>query len=297
VKLSRKADLPIKRNKIRQRNAEGFAMLAVVIIMLMVAVLMMMTTPDWVTLRRRDKEAEAIYRGETIALAIREFRAENNRYPTELKELMAVGPRQHRYLRQLYTEPLSSSGEWDLIPVGDPSTLPPGAPGAPGAILPTPIATGGAADDQLQADDLLPTSEGAGEGAALAGGRQPRKPLKIGRCRPGLPGAAGGIPGLNGINPSGLPGGSGQPPIGNPIGVPIGVPIGTPLGGTAGPGSQIAGVSIMVDERAIRNYNGKQRYCEWVFLANPPVQPGQNPLGQPQPGQPGQPGQPPPRAP
>ena len=78
-------------------------MLAVVIIMLMVAVILMAATPDWVTLRRRDREAELIYRGETIAIAIREFRAENNRYPTELKELMTVGPRQHRYLRQLYT--------------------------------------------------------------------------------------------------------------------------------------------------------------------------------------------------
>lgn len=271
----------------RQRSAQrGFAMLAVVLIMLMVAVAMVVATPDWVTARRRDREAELIYRGETIALAIREFRAENNRYPTELKELMAVGPRQHRYLRQLYTEPLNPTGEWDLIPVGDPITLPPGSPGAPGAVLPTPIPEGGAEDPFAAAAEAALDENGDAAGAA-AGERQPYKPFKINRCRAGQ---QKGIPGLNGA-PS-LPGTPGQPqPIGSPIGSVIGTPIGGPIG-TAGPGTQIAGVASMVDEESIKNYNDKRRYCEWVFLANPPTTPGQNPNAPPQPGLPGQPPKP-----
>ena len=257
-----------------QRRAErGFALLYVFTLGVLLAIMVLMAWPDPLTQRKREREAELIYRGEHIARAIREFQQENSRYPTSLKEMMEVGPKNHRYLRQLYTEPVNPSGDWDLIPLGDPSTL---------AQLPNgqanPAQTGAqnpatAAEDSFDRfSDSLLSKDGDPDGGTgsspLRSGdqRQPQRPPRIGRCRGAAGGAAqpgaAGIPGLPGAAPAGQP-------IGRVIGTQIGVQIGTPLG-SAGPGTQIVGVASLVDEDAFREYQKKKKYCEWLFLANQP---------------------------
>lgn len=254
-------------------NERGFALLMVFALGVVLAIFAYLAQPDWIQQRRRSREAELIYRGEHIARAIREFQQENSRWPTSLEELMKEGPKQHRYLRQLYAEPLNPSGEWDLIPAGDPSTLPQnpqaGSPFAePGDAAP---ALSGGASDLLFGESVPAPTEGPAPSAS--GDRQPQRPFVIGRCRAAQPGGPAGalpIPPPGGIVPS-----AGQPgAIGNPIGRPIGTAIGKPLG-EAGPGTQIVGVASLVDEEGLREYRKKKRYCEWLFLANPPAVPGQ----------------------
>lgn len=255
----------------RRAQERGFALLLVFAIGAVLAIFAYLAQPDWIQQRRRGREAELIYRGEHIARAIREFQQENGRWPTSLEELMKEGPKQHRYLRRLYAEPLNPSGEWDLIPAGDPSTLPQnpqaGSPfAAPGDAAAAPASAGGASDllfGDLAPGDLAPSSSGE---------RQPQRPFTIGRCRgvqPGGPGGALAIPPPGGIVPS-----AGQPgAIGTVISRPIGTAIGKPPG-EAGPGTLIVGVASLVDEEGLREYQKKKRYCEWLFLANPPAVPG-----------------------
>lgn len=267
---------PIYRPRSVRRADRGFALLYVFTLGALLAILVLMAWPDPLTQRKREREAELIYRGEHIARAIREFQQENSRYPTSLKEMMEVGPKNHRYLRQLYTEPLNPSGDWDLIPLGDPSTL---AQIPNGQNIPAPNGAQNTLPDAQDSfdsfsDSLLSKDENA-DSAPFSGGdqRQPQRPPRIGRCRGaaggGVQPGAGGIPGLPGASPAGQP-------IGRVIGTQIGVQIGTALG-TAGPGTQIVGVASLVDEDSFREYQKKKKYCEWLFLANQPARgtPGQ----------------------
>jgi type II secretory pathway pseudopilin PulG len=58
---------------------------------------------------QRENEAELIFRGEAIANALRLYAAKMHRYPKNLDEVMKVRP---RILRQKYTDPMTSDGEW-----------------------------------------------------------------------------------------------------------------------------------------------------------------------------------------
>jgi hypothetical protein len=62
---------------------------------------------------QRQREQEAIYRGEQYARAIYLFHRTVGRYPNSIKELLNTNGT--RYLRQVYTDPLSPSGRWHFI--------------------------------------------------------------------------------------------------------------------------------------------------------------------------------------
>ena len=61
---------------------------------------------------RREMEAELIFRGEAIARAIRVYQQKTGTYPTSLSDLGKLRP---RILRKLYRDPMTPSGEWDLV--------------------------------------------------------------------------------------------------------------------------------------------------------------------------------------
>lgn len=61
---------------------------------------------------QREQEAELIFRGESIAKAIRIFAAKSGHYPLALTELETVRP---RIIRKIYKDPMTESGEWDLL--------------------------------------------------------------------------------------------------------------------------------------------------------------------------------------
>ncbi|MBL0311195.1 MAG: hypothetical protein IPP78_00490 [Holophagaceae bacterium] len=84
-------------------------LLALITIM---GILLMKGIPAITTEVQREQEAELIFRGESIAKAIRIFAAKSGRYPMSLMELDTVKP---RIIRKIYKDPMTESGEWDLI--------------------------------------------------------------------------------------------------------------------------------------------------------------------------------------
>jgi type II secretory pathway pseudopilin PulG len=65
---------------------------------------------------QREQEDELIFRGESIAKAIKDYKARTGGYPLKLEALEKVRP---RILRKLYRDPMTDrenkEGEWDLI--------------------------------------------------------------------------------------------------------------------------------------------------------------------------------------
>ncbi len=79
--------------------------------------------PMWSTMMRREREAELEFRLGEYRRAIARYRADHNRYPRSLADLLADGSRleRRRYLRRLYPDPMTGLADWALDVVLDPS--------------------------------------------------------------------------------------------------------------------------------------------------------------------------------
>lgn len=70
----------------------------------------------WSVRLRRDKEEELIFRAQQYVKAILAYRKEHGgQFPTNLEDLFKPGPRQLRYIRRLYKDPLARDGRWGLL--------------------------------------------------------------------------------------------------------------------------------------------------------------------------------------
>jgi hypothetical protein len=71
---------------------------------------------SWSIVWRRDSEEELIFRGQQYVDAIKAYRKEHgNQCPPNLEELMKPGPRQVRYIRKLFKDPMVHNGKWGLL--------------------------------------------------------------------------------------------------------------------------------------------------------------------------------------
>ncbi len=96
----------------RREGQRGFIMAMLLAFITIMGILLMKGIPAITTEVRREQEAELIFRGESIAKAIRVFAAKTGRYPNALAELETVRP---RIIRKIYKDPMTEAGEWDFI--------------------------------------------------------------------------------------------------------------------------------------------------------------------------------------
>ncbi len=96
----------------RLATSTGYSLVILVILVAIANVLVAVSLPAWSHVIRRDKEAELIFRGLQYAEAIRIFQLRFGRLPVRLEELVEVKPRS---IRQLWADPMTESGEWELL--------------------------------------------------------------------------------------------------------------------------------------------------------------------------------------
>ncbi len=91
---------------------------------------------------RRDREVEAVHRGNQYVRAIRlYYRKMNNTYPGSMEQLEKSN--NIRFLRQKYVDPMTGKEDWRLIHVGEAKTTVKGFFGQPLAGLAPGLGTGG----------------------------------------------------------------------------------------------------------------------------------------------------------
>lgn len=75
----------------------------------------------WTTQIKREKEAELLFRLGEFRRAIARYRADHNRLPKELKDLLEdrTQLQTRRYLRRIYTDPMTGKADWSLKLVTD----------------------------------------------------------------------------------------------------------------------------------------------------------------------------------
>ena len=101
----------------------GYALVALLALMTVLMITMMAAAPSIRQQTRRERELEAIARGEEVAEAIRKYIHYAHRPPTSMEELQEGAPFGTKKVQVLRAsaarDPLTESGEWRLIKVND----------------------------------------------------------------------------------------------------------------------------------------------------------------------------------
>ncbi|MCU0287512.1 MAG: hypothetical protein MUF15_14095 [Acidobacteria bacterium] len=95
------------------KNGKGYALLIAVAAVNIFAILALMARSLWETEIQRDLEEELLFRASQYKMAIEFYvKKNNNLYPTNFEELY-----EKKFLRQLYKDPMSDDGKWNIVMV------------------------------------------------------------------------------------------------------------------------------------------------------------------------------------
>ena len=118
------------RTRIRNHKSEitnsqcGYALLAVLLLLALILLATMAAAPRVAQEIRRDREEELIHRGTQYARAIKRYYKKFGHYPASVSQLEDTN--HLRFLRRRFKDPLTASGEWRLIHVGEAKVFPKG---------------------------------------------------------------------------------------------------------------------------------------------------------------------------
>lgn len=113
----------------KSKNEAGFSLIAILAIMSVFAIALLAVAPSVQIEVQREKELEAIRRGEEIAEAIRQYvnYYQGAKYPDSMDELLEglpSGTKKKMILRpSAAVDPLSEDGKWKLVPINKMATF------------------------------------------------------------------------------------------------------------------------------------------------------------------------------
>lgn len=250
-----------------REKEQGFLLVGVIVMVALVLVALSVAAPIIAKDLRREKELEAVHRGQQYTRAIRLYYIKFNSYPSSVK-LLEGGKPNERYLRQHYLDPMTGKDDWKLIGVGQAKTTVKGFFGQPLAGLPGAGGGLGSASGMQSGGPSLGSTGDAGSGGPGIGGSG-------GTSGPGQPGggqagnSGGSAFGSSSFGQSGstggsafgssTPGQSGSTGGGN-----------SPFeSGTTGP---FVGVGIPKDGVSIITLNEQTDYSSWEFIYDPRIE-------------------------
>ena len=109
-----------------QRKGEGgYALVALLALMSIMALAALAAVPNLRRQEQREREIEAIFRGEQMADAIKAFidKSPNHQPPTSLEGIPAGSKKVQIVRRSSMIDPLSKTGEWRLVIIGSPKLI------------------------------------------------------------------------------------------------------------------------------------------------------------------------------
>ncbi len=100
----------------RKGSARGVIYPVLLISILIIGIATAGVAQLWSTQVKREKETELLFRLGEFRRAIARYRADHNRLPKELKDLLDDRTQlvTRRYLRRIYTDPMTGKADWNL---------------------------------------------------------------------------------------------------------------------------------------------------------------------------------------
>ncbi len=266
----------------RRDGESGFMLLAAICLMVLLLISLAIAAPKMARAIQRDKEMEAIQRGEQYRLAIKKYYKQFGAYPTSVKQLLNTN--NMRFLRQEYADPLTGKDDWKPILYGQAHVRPLGFFGKPlsaiGGIAASGVMGGGMTAGMYA---IEPTSTDANGNPVSSGSDN-----TAGTTGNDTGGAMGGGFGSSNSSMGGDLFSSGQ--NGSSFGTPIGGPSPTPgFGSTTSPGSTagsgfggtsattfgangigpIVGFTLPINKGSLIDYMEQDHYNKWEFNYDP----------------------------
>lgn len=271
----------------RRRAESGYAFVMAMFLIVAMLVSSQVVLRNMVTLRRREREADSIWRGQQYVRAIRLYYHKTGHYPQSLEDLEKGLPELHFLRFCAYKDPINSTdGSWRFIYVNSTGgiigsvryatlqqmalidlnggKLPGPQPGTPAADL----AAASGSDDNANTTANSGANSGAQAPQPQQGQAAPQPPQSTTSSSAfGAPGSPSGVASGLGATSIGLGtnGAPGQDQTANPL------LLLKPTGPVDGPvlGAFITGVASKVDQPSLRVYKGGKKYLEWEFIWNP----------------------------
>ncbi len=260
-----------------RRAESGYALVMALFLIVAMLASSQVILRNLVTLRRRQRETDTIWRGQQYQRAIRLYYHKTGHYPQSLDDLQKGLPELHFLRFCAYKDPVNNTdGSWRFIYVNGSGAiigsvrfaslqqmalidlnggkLPGPQPGTPAADL----ASSSGSDDASAAANSNTQAPPQGNVAAP----QPsQSPSSSPFTAPGAPSGPAGAMSI-GAGPNGA---AGQAQATNPL------LLLKPTGPVDGPvlGAFITGVASKVDRPSIRVYKGGKKYLDWEFIWNP----------------------------
>jgi type II secretory pathway pseudopilin PulG len=262
---------------------EGFTLVGLVVAIFLILLVLGVAAPKVAKDLKRDREVEAMHRGNQYVRAVQLYYRKFGRYPGSIEQLEKTN--NIRFLRQKYVDPMTGKPDWRLIHVGEAKTtvkgffgapltgLAPGLGSAAGLASSGGIGAGAAGASAggvagsagmggAASGSAFGGSSGSAFGGAPSGSAFSSGPAGLGSG----PGAAGGVgagagAGAAGVGAGSAAGGSGT--NSSSTGIPSGLPGGG--GAFVGIGSAATGASIL-------DLNEQTSYETWEFIYDPRIE-------------------------
>ena len=143
-----------------RRSEEGFTLVGLVVAIFLILLVLAVAAPKVAKDLKRDREVEAVHRGNQYVRAVQLYYRKFGHYPGSIEQLEKTN--NIRFLRQKYVDPMTGKADWRLIHLGEAKTTVKGFFGAP--------LTGIAPGLGSAAGLASPGGIGAGAAGASAGG-------------------------------------------------------------------------------------------------------------------------------
>jgi type II secretory pathway pseudopilin PulG len=251
-------------------NEAGYVLLAVIFLTVILLVSLAIAAPKIAVSIQRDKEMETIHRGQQYKRAIKLYYQKYGSYPTTIDQLKETN--QIRFLRKVYTDPLTGKADWKPVLFGQAHVRPLGFFGQP--LMTAGGVTGGASMYAVAA-----TTTTDANGVPIAGGDQSGTGGSSTNSGFGSPSSGFGSPTSgfgtpsSGSPTSGSPGSGFGSPTSSNTGSSTSSPFGSSGSGTSattfGGGGPIVGFTLPVDKPSLIEYKLQKRYNKWEFNYDP----------------------------
>jgi type II secretory pathway pseudopilin PulG len=258
-----------------KREAEqGFMLVGLIVAIFFILVALSVAAPKVAQELRREREVEAIHRGDQYVRAIRVFYRKNGNYPGSIEQLEKTN--NIRYLRQRYLDPMTGKDDWRLIHVGEAKTTVKGFFGqplsgmAPGLGSASGLASGQATGQPSSGFGSSSTGTGGLGSPSAFGSSSGTSGLGSSGSAFGSSGSSG-LPSLSGSSPTSgtSSSGSGTP---NTLGSASGIASNQSSSGMPGTGGPFIGVGIPKEGSSITILNEQTTYNTWEFLYDPRIE-------------------------
>jgi len=238
-----------------RENEQGFMLVGLIVAIFIILLLLGVAAPKVARDLRREREVEAIHRGNQYVRAVQLYYRKFQHYPGSIEQLEKTN--NVRFLRQRYADPMTGKADWRLIKVGEAKTTVKGFFGQP----------------------LAGIAPGLGTAAGMASPGIGGTPGSTGTSNPTFGGPSTGGPG-SGSSPIGGASGSSTP------GAAVGTDAsgaGGATGSTGGIASQSAtsfsgggapfvGVGSSKSGESITVLNEQPSYQTWEFIYDPRIE-------------------------